>query len=113
MLIIAMILVTLPPQVPGASNVERVVNEPLVKSATYASRFQSGLSVVSNDGTAVFVNEGKYGHFVIENPRFAKLEDIFYFVIDGRPVSFTTSQYSYVFDDIETRSLDKDTRDVL
>jgi hypothetical protein len=112
MSIIALILATLQPHIPGASVVERVVNEPLVKAAAYSLRFQSGLSVVSNEGSAVFVNEGKFGHFVANNPTFAKFEDMFYYVVGGEPTSFTTSQYSYVYKTIRARPLEWGSRDV-
>ncbi len=112
MLIISLILATSPPTVPGAIAIERIADKDMAETARRSLRSRDGISVVSDDGRCVFVNEGRIGQYYFDNPAFAKREDILTFLIDGKPLSLTTSQYSHVSEDIKARPMDRGTRDV-
>lgn len=83
----------LAPSVPGASAVEPIRGVGVRNGMLEGAR--QPLSVITDDGKSLFVNEGKIARYNLDDYRTVGAEDVFYTLIAGKPRSFTTSQSAH------------------
>jgi len=80
------------PHIPGAA-VQTLGDRTLVSELQKAEALSS---VISDDGTTVFVYDGRFTRIVLGKETPSGGEALFHFVENGKPTSYTTSQYSHI-----------------
>lgn len=90
------------PSIPGAS-AHAVTDQALVATLHKAETLRS---VLSDDGTTVFVYEGTFSRYIFGKEIPHGGEAIFHFVENGKPASYTTSQYSHIHSQVTEERAD-------
>ncbi|MDQ2986935.1 MAG: hypothetical protein M3R13_09490 [Armatimonadota bacterium] len=86
LLIAAIFLST--PQVPGAKEIRLLSRQDIAEGLQNRNEPMQHIAVISDDGAAVFLHIGKIRRFLLDVPKPAPREDVFYAYVDGTPATY-------------------------